>query len=147
MNTKEIWESERIKKMIEVLEFFYDGKRTITEWGNAHNQEYDWELFSLLISEGLLKVPGISEREKAELERKITHLAGKYNNKLLKVTKDGYEFLTNYYFNKRSLELNERALRLSEEVARMTKEMRRLTWFILIMTGINVLLVFYSVLR
>ena len=146
-NGKEIWESEKVKKIIEALEFFCNGNRTIVDWLNAHNQYFDGELFYLLISEGLLKVPGISEKERQELENKITLLEGKYSNRLLKVTKEGYMFLNSYYFNKRSLELNERAVKLNKEVVKLTRDMKILTAVIVGLTIINVFLVAHSVWR
>ncbi|NJE79424.1 hypothetical protein [Thermococcus sp. GR4] len=144
---RDAWESEKVKKIIEALEFFCNGDKTIADWLNVHNQYFDGELFRLLISEGLLKVPDISENEKRTLEKDITLLTeGKYPKRPLKVTKDGYMFLSSYYFNKRSLELNERAVKLNEEVAKLTQDMKILTVVIACLTIINVILVAYSIL-
>jgi len=145
-NEEEIWKNEKVRKIIEALEFFCNGDKTIVDWMNAHNQYFDGELFYLLISEDLLKVPDISKKEREELENDITLLNRKYNNRLLKVTKDGYMFLNSYYFNKRSLELNERAVKLNKEVAKLTRDMKILTVIIACLTIINVILVAYSIL-
>lgn len=141
-----IWENEKVKKIIKALEFFCSGDKTIAHWSNTYNQYFDGELFYLLISEDLLKVPDISKKEREELENDITLLNRKYNNRLLKVTKDGYMFLNSYYFNKRSLELNERAVKLNKEVAKLTRDMKILTVIIACLTIINVILVAYSIL-
>ncbi|OYT64584.1 hypothetical protein B6U74_05245 [Candidatus Bathyarchaeota archaeon ex4484_205] len=127
-------ETQNVGKVIEVPELFGNGDKTINDWRNAHNQEFDELLFDLLLEERLIKISGVKYHELAEGE-KCTFRDNTHDTKIVRVTRNGYILLTSYYFNKRSLEVKKK------NIEKISKQMWNYTYSILILTAIDVFLV------
>jgi hypothetical protein len=102
-----------IERIIKHLKYFSDSTKTYGDWLNDNSQKEDKQFFDLLFSQGLLEIHGLRYISLSENLKHTALADGMRMHKIIFVTKDGYIFLNNYTFNKRSIEINQEVKKIS----------------------------------